>query len=64
MFKSYSEAAAQLPADAKWSSSFGYPGEGGYSEYHRDHDGNRYVIQNGPWDAGGNEWTMKAVAHV
>ena len=45
----YQEAAAQLPADAKWSSSFGNPGEGGYTEYHHQPDGTRWIIGNGPW---------------
>ena len=39
------QASAQLPADAKWSSSFGYPGEERYSEYWRDAAGRRYFIQ-------------------
>jgi hypothetical protein len=60
-FKFYSDAAAQLPADAKWSCSFGYPGEGGYSEYHRDTTGKRYVISNGKWNAiAPFDWTVKA----
>ena len=45
----YQEAAAQLPADAKWSSSFGNPGEGGYIECHRQPDGTCWIIGNGPW---------------
>ena len=47
----YNEIIAQLPADTKWSSSFGYPGEGGYCEYHRDAQGKRYIIQNGDYMA-------------
>lgn len=43
----YSEAAAMLPAGSVWSSSFGYPGEGGYVEYHRTPDGERWTIKNG-----------------
>jgi hypothetical protein len=57
-YRTYSEAAAQLPADAKWSSSFGYPGCSGYAEYHRTQDGRRYVIENGQW---GDAWTIKPV---
>ena len=49
IFNSYSDAAAQLPLDAKWSSSFGHPGEGGYCEYHRDSAGKRYIIENGSY---------------
>ena len=44
--KTYSEARNALPADAKWSCSFGYPGEGGYSEYWRV-DGKRFEVSNG-----------------
>lgn len=56
MAKTYNEVAQQLPADAKWSCSFGYPGEGGYTEFQRDAAGNKYVIQNGQF---GDEWTIK-----
>ena len=54
----YAQAAAQLPTDAKWSCSFGNPGggRGGYNEYHRDRQGNRYVISNGTWDSNGETW--------
>ena len=45
------EAYDMLPAGAVWSCSFGYPGEGGYVEYHRTPDGERWVIRNGPHDA-------------
>jgi hypothetical protein len=45
----YSEAKALLPANTKWSSSFGNPGEGGYVEYWRDPNGVRYVVSNGDW---------------
>lgn len=55
-FSSYRDAAAALPADATWSSSFGYPGVGGYAEYHRDARGDRYIIQNGEF---GDAWTMR-----
>ena len=59
-FKSYSEAAAQLPSGAKWSSSFGYPGEGGYCEYHRTAEGTRFVIENGSWSAiAPFTWTLR-----
>lgn len=52
MASSYAEAAALLPAGAVWSSSFGNPGEGGYTEYHRTSAG-RWRISNGPYDAVG-----------
>lgn len=55
-FPSYSAAAAALPADCVWSASFGYPGVGGYAEYHRDSRGDRYIIQNGEF---GDAWTMR-----
>lgn len=45
----YRDALAQLPADAVWSSSFGNPGEGGYTEYHRTPSGERWVVSNGPY---------------
>ena len=38
------EAFQLLPTDAKWSSSFGNPGEGGYVEYYRTLDGERWSV--------------------
>jgi hypothetical protein len=55
----YQQITETLPANAEWSCSFGNPGEGGYTEYHRTPDGTRYVISNGSWDSGGREWTME-----
>lgn len=45
------QAYAKLPADAKWSSSFGNPGNDRFSEYHRTPDGTRYEIGHvyGEW---------------
>lgn len=42
-----------LPTDAKWSCSFGNPGEGNFTEYFRTPNGDRWVISNGRW---GDEW--------
>jgi hypothetical protein len=42
----YQDAIKTLPLGAKWSSSFGNPGDGGYAEYHRAGD-DRYLIKNG-----------------
>jgi len=55
-FQFYSEARAALPDDAEWSSSFGYPGQGGFAEYYRDPRGDRFIIQNGEC---GDSWTMR-----
>ena len=46
-----SEALAQLPTDAYLSCTFGFEGEGGYSEFHHTPDGRRFEIQNGPYYA-------------
>lgn len=43
----------QLPADAKWSCSFGNPGEGRFTEFFRQPDGTKWAITNGSW---GDEW--------
>lgn len=43
------DVLGQLPANAKWSCSFGNPGEGGYVEYHRTPDGERWIVSNGPY---------------
>ena len=56
---SRNEAYSLLPADAKWSCSFGYPGEGGFTEYYRDAKGERWVIKNGPWSGFGDEWSCE-----
>ena len=46
----YDAASALLPAGAEWSSSFGNPGEGGYTEFWRT--GNvRHKITNGNYEA-------------
>lgn len=52
------EAYAKLPANAKWSSSFGNPGEGGFSEFYRTPDGKRFEIGNGRF---GDEWSFRVV---
>lgn len=46
----YDQARSAIPANAKSSATFGYPGEGGYSEYWRTPDGKVFEISNGPWD--------------
>lgn len=56
----YAQASSKMPPDARWSCSFGNPGEGGYVEYYRDQAGNRYVITNGRWDESGKVWTFEA----
>lgn len=52
------EAYAALPANAKWSCSFGYPGEGGFSERFKTPEGKRYEISNGRW---GDEWKCEEI---
>ena len=47
----YEGARARLADDAEWTSSFGYPGEGGYCEHWRRPNGERWRISNGRWDA-------------
>lgn len=57
---SYQQAIDTLPAGAKWSNSFGYPGEGGYCEYWRTPDGKRYQVSNGEyWRFAKFVWTVK-----
>lgn len=52
-------ALAQLPTDAKWSCSFGYPGQQGFTEYYRQPDGTRWILTNGPWHAIAPDWQIK-----
>jgi hypothetical protein len=47
--QTYAQAAAQLPVEAKWSCSFGNPGEGGFSEHHRTPSGDLWTLSNGPY---------------
>ncbi len=54
----YTEAYDALPKDAKWSSSFGYPGQGGFTEYWRQPDGTQWIVKNGPWN-GPEVWTVE-----
>jgi hypothetical protein len=58
----YGDARAAISADAIWSSSFGNPGEGGYSEYWRAADGARWVISNGSYLDCGRAWTAQRQA--
>lgn len=59
----YQQAIDQLPPGAKWSSSFGYPGEGGYSEFWRA-DGKRFEVSNGSGQFvfAPFVWTVKEIA--
>lgn len=57
----YAQVVATLPDHAKWSCSFGNPGEGGYCEIHRDEFGNRYILTNGDWDSDGKVWKVERV---
>ena len=56
----YSEARAALPTDAEWSSSFGNPGDGrgGFREYWKTANGDRYVIGNGSFLDSGDEFDV------
>lgn len=47
----YQQALNRLPSDADISTTFGYPGVGGYAEYHRTPDGRRFAVSNGNYDA-------------
>ena len=55
-FMTSKEAYARLPADAKWSCSFGNPGDAGFCEFFRTPDGKRYEVSNGRW---GDEWKVE-----
>lgn len=60
--ESYARARLQIPSNARWSSTFGNPGDGGWSEFWRQPDGQRWEISNGPWDAVQPfEWTVRKV---
>lgn len=54
------QAYALLPKDAKWSSSFGNPGEGGFIEYHRTSAG-QWIISNGPYFLSSSEFMWNCV---
>lgn len=42
----YIEALKALPRGAKWSSSFGFPGDACYSEYWRTTDNRNFAIRH------------------
>lgn len=48
------EAEDLLPKEARWSCSFGCPGNGGYVEYYRTPAGERWTLWNHPDNA--SEW--------
>jgi hypothetical protein len=57
---SYEQALNSLGIETKWSSSFGYPGQGGYTEYRRDAKGRLYIVSNGSYlDCAPFNWTAK-----
>lgn len=45
----YKQVYESLPADAVWSCSFGYPGEGGFVEYFRQPNGTKWIVSNGSY---------------
>jgi hypothetical protein len=46
----------------KLSSTFGYPGQGGYTEIYNAPDGTRHKISNGPWNAAQPfTWSTRAI---
>lgn len=52
----------ELPDDARLSATFGNPGEGGYAEYWRTPDGQRFRISNGRYGASQPfTWTFEHV---
>ena len=57
----YQDAKRLLPAGAYISSTFGYPGEEGYSEFWRSADGaSRWEIsRRWPWESEG--WVVRKV---
>jgi hypothetical protein len=58
----YDEARASIPENAVWSSSFGNPGEAGYTEYWRSPThghATRFVIENGLHDA--RQWRARRI---
>jgi hypothetical protein len=58
----YQDALNLLPSDASVSCTFGFPGEGGYSEFHRTPDGRRFEITNGSYMAFSPfAWVMREV---
>ena len=55
----YQEAMSQVPTEAVWSASFGYASEGGYVEYWRTPNGDRWRISNGSYlETAPFNWTV------
>lgn len=58
----YNEVIAKMPASASLSSTFGNPGEGGYSEIWRAPDGRRWMVSNGSYLAFAPfAWTLQQI---
>jgi hypothetical protein len=58
----YEEACAKIPRDALLTCTFGYPNEGGYTEFWWTPAGRRWEVSNGPWFAMWPfDWTCKEV---
>jgi hypothetical protein len=58
----YQEVRRHLPADAYLSCTFGYAGVGGYSEFWRTPDGERWEIRNGSYlESAPFHWTLREV---
>ncbi len=59
MFDNYLSAKNSLPEGSVIGSTFGYPGEGGYTEFWETPGGERYTIDNGKWfDFAPFTWTV------
>ena len=57
----FDAAYGALPSEAEWTSSFGYPGEGGFTEYYRTPDGRRFRVSNGSALSPFRRWTCEEV---
>ena len=61
-FATYDEAIKSLPEGAFLNTSFGWPGEGGYTEFHRTPEGKRFMVTNGTYMATAPfTWKVEAV---
>ncbi len=58
----YAEARALLPPEAFLSSTFGYPGVPGCSEYYRTADGTVYELTNEKWPGSARLWSVRVMA--
>lgn len=59
VYMTHAKAVASLPEGAKWSASFGNPGERFYSEYWDAPGGRTFILSDGGDEYLPHDWTVR-----